>query len=237
MSLIKPRNYFSITRLVKSFFSDFDADAVIQKMMQSVKWPQSQYYGMTPTQIKKLWSDRGTKAAADGTHMHKCIEDQYVLKKEWSEDIPECQQFKRFQSDHQNWVPYHMELDINITDEHLTDYNAREFMLRGIIDAIFLDENDNLILVDWKRCKDMKLDNRWQSGKPPIEHLDDCNYNHYSLQLNFYKFMIQRMLPTETVSQMVLVSFSPELDSYQKFIVRDLQKEVDSILKHIIGTT
>ena len=39
------------------------------------------------------------------------------------------------------------------------------------------------------------MDNKWQSALTPcIKHLPDCNYYHYSLQLNTYKASTRKEL-------------------------------------------
>lgn len=32
------------------------------------------------------------------------------------------------------------------------------------------------------------MNNPFQQGLYPISHISDCNYNHYALQLNMYKY-------------------------------------------------
>ena len=70
-------SFTSVTSWNHSHFQHFDADKIISKMMASPKWPNSKYFGMTPSQIKKQWSDNGAKASAAGTKMHYDIECFY----------------------------------------------------------------------------------------------------------------------------------------------------------------
>jgi hypothetical protein len=70
-------NIMSTTTFIHSFFGHFDPDAIIAKMMNSPKWQQSKYYGMTPEQIKKQWADNGASASESGTAMHLAIEQYY----------------------------------------------------------------------------------------------------------------------------------------------------------------
>ena len=63
-------NYTSVTTWNHSHFPHFDADKVIKNMMKSKKWPQSEYYGMKPFEIKK----NGVKMVKKRRLLeHKCI--------------------------------------------------------------------------------------------------------------------------------------------------------------------
>ena len=70
-------SYTSVTSWNHSHFEPFNSDKIIDKMMNSPKWPNSKYYGLTKEQIKKQWADNGAKASADGTKMHYDIECFY----------------------------------------------------------------------------------------------------------------------------------------------------------------
>lgn len=46
--------------------------------------------------------------------------------------------------------------------------------------------------------------------KYPLNHLDDCNYNHYTLQLSTYAWMIQQLNPEFVIEDLILVHFDHE---------------------------
>ena len=54
--------------------------------------------------------------------------------------------------------------------------------------------NGHLVLFDWKRSKSLaeKYSNRWQKMREPLSHLDDCAGVHYRLQLNAYKYILEK---------------------------------------------
>lgn len=55
------QDYMSCTTFVHQFFDDFDADAIIAKMMSNqIKW-------------KKKWTYKGNHASHHGTILHGCI--------------------------------------------------------------------------------------------------------------------------------------------------------------------
>ena len=70
--------YTSVTTWNHSHFEQFDADAVIAKMMASKNWATNvKYRGKTSDQIKAEWDLNRDQAAAAGTEMHAAIELYY----------------------------------------------------------------------------------------------------------------------------------------------------------------
>ena len=67
-------DFMSVTTWNHSHFGHFDADKIIEKMMNSHKWPTSKYYGMSRNEIKALWAKNGKEASEAGTKMHYDIE-------------------------------------------------------------------------------------------------------------------------------------------------------------------
>lgn len=69
------RTYTSVTTWNHSHFEEFNADAVISKMMASKTWATNEKYkGQTREQIKAGWDSNRDQAAAAGTEMHAAIE-------------------------------------------------------------------------------------------------------------------------------------------------------------------
>lgn len=68
-------DYKSVTKFVDSVFPHFDADKIIEKMMKGPRFGVGhKYWGMTPDEIKKQWSDKGLCARTMGTSIHEKIE-------------------------------------------------------------------------------------------------------------------------------------------------------------------
>ncbi len=69
------RTYTSVTTWNHSHFEEFNADAVISKMMASKTWATNEKYkGQTREQIKAGWDSNRDQAAAAGTEMHAAVE-------------------------------------------------------------------------------------------------------------------------------------------------------------------
>jgi hypothetical protein len=59
--------YTSVTTWNHKHFEEFDADAIITRMMSGKNWKLSKYYGMTRDKIKATWDKTRDDAAAAGT--------------------------------------------------------------------------------------------------------------------------------------------------------------------------
>ena len=70
--------------------------------------------------------------------------------------------------------------------------------------------------------------NKFQNGLEPLQHLEHCNYWHYSLQLNFYKYFTLEKNYNIKLSSMHLLVLHPnnENKDYIEIKVLDLSKEV-----------
>jgi len=218
-------DYMSVTTWNHSHFAPFNADEIITKMMASHRWPQRKYYGQTREEIKAGWDANGKAASEAGTKMHYDIECFYNdLDVEIDEDCVEWDYFTDFE---------------NEIGQHLTPYRTemmvwdKELRLAGSIDMIFENPDGSLQVYDWKRCKNIKKDNRWQSSTTPcIAHLPDTNFWHYSLQLNTYKYMLEKNYGKK-VTDMYLICLHPI--NYNKTYIRlkvpELPQELADLMK------
>jgi L-asparaginase II len=97
---------------------------------------------------------------------------------------------------------------------------------------IFRNPDGTLLIYDWKRCKNIKKDNRWQQATTDcVSHLPDTNYWHYSLQLNTYKYLLEKNY-NEKIAGMFLVCLHPNNanKSYIKIEVPDLGDELKDLM-------
>ena len=208
-------DYTSVTKWVHSHFPHFDPDKVIEKMMASKRWEQSKYFGMEPEAIKEMWSKNGREASAAGTKMHYDIECFYN-KSENKNDSVEYGYFKEFHRDFAALKPYRTEWMI---------YH-KQLKLAGSIDMLFENEDGSLQIYDWKRCKEIRKSNMFESASTEVvSHLPNANFWHYSLQLNTYKMMLEANYGKK-VSDMFLVCLHPNKPNYQRIKVPHLKAEM-----------
>ena len=75
--------------------------------------------------------------------------------------------------------------------------------MAGQPDCLCRAPDGSYIVWDWKRCAQIKTDARRQM-QPPLDHLPDCNWFHYCLQLNLYAYMLESEYDGIRVSGMFL---------------------------------
>ena len=216
----------SCTRFLHEFFPHFDADVTIQKMMKSKNWLSSVWYGKSPNEIKKAWENKGKEASAAGTAMHLAIEK--FLHGSADKISPEIyttiewKYFMNFWNDvKDDLVPFRSEWEVFM----------EEFKLAGSIDMVFYRKSDDsYVIYDWKRSKDIKTSNDFGTGFGPVSHLPDCNYWHYTLQLNTYKYFLENYYGLK-VSDMYLIILHPDNKNYRQLRLNHLDDEVVSMLE------
>lgn len=222
----------SVTGFVHKFFKEFDNREIIYKNYD--KWVKDRkvpYCDMTKDEILDSWDKNRDEAARLGTIMHRDIELCYNGVP-CDKPTKEFMMFIEFFKEHTNLTPYRTEWEI---------YHE-ELGLAGSVDMLFKDKTDGkYVLCDWKRSKEIKL-NAFSSrhtgprmAEYPIHHLEDCNFIHYSLQLNTYKKILKEKYNIE-VKEMFLVQIHPLNDRYMKFKCRELEPEVvQMFLKRYAG--
>lgn len=222
-------DFVSCTTFIHQFFEEFDADAVIRRMMSNTsKWSTSKYYGMTSDEIKEQWSSKGELASHNGTLMHACIEyffndciDKfpYDIPSEYIRDFP---RFLEKVVHPKGYIPFRTEWCVFDEDHELA----------GSIDMTFqvnANDSNTLVIYDWKRsCKLNEKTNRFRNMLKPLNHLPDTNYWHYAMQLNIYRHILETKYG-KTIVGMYLVGIHPDLDGFQQEKVPLLQTETQEI--------
>jgi hypothetical protein len=218
----------SCTGFIHEFFGHFDAKGCIAKMRRNAaKWAQSPYFGMTDEEIIQKWSDNGKAASEAGTAMHLAIEQ--FLHGSAEEIIPEVKEtpewryFMKFWADcGHDLEPYRSEWEV---------WTSSDIKLCGSIDMVFRRKSDGkFVIYDWKRSKEIKAENQFSNGLAPLDHLPDCNYWHYTLQLNVYKWILEKYYGLD-VADLYLVILHPDNPSYRRMRLNILEDEVEDMIE------
>tara|TARA_B100000927_G_scaffold51056_1_gene37929 strand:- start:5563 stop:6276 length:714 start_codon:yes stop_codon:yes gene_type:complete len=206
-------DFQSVTEFIHHFFEKFDKIGVAQKLINT----NPKYSGKTIEQVIKDWS----KGAERGTIVHNELE--MFIKKD---QAPE----HKMSIMGANWIKEKQK------NPHNTFYSevivfSKELGIAGTIDVlVYNSEQDMYHLVDWKTNK--RIDkNSFRKKKGILEsskHLDDCNFNHYSLQLTFYRYILERYYGLEIGSQTL---FHLKEDNYEIFNVDYKSEDLISMLR------
>lgn len=243
--LITPVNFISVTTWAGSLFAKFDSDAIIAKMMNGKNFHEHECFGMTPTEIKAHWAEKGRLAADMGTALHDRIElfmnlpppnktqlnfythldllqqEEQKKKKEEEEEVVEWKYFLNYLRDTPTFIPFRTEW--MVFDE--------DWGIAGCIDMVYLNEDGTLSIYDWKRCSNLSTDSKpWDKPCLAYDHIVDSKINHYAFQLNMYKAILERKYGF-VVRELVLVQLHPNNPSYQLWPLPDLSKEVSELFQ------
>ena len=155
--------------------------------------------------------------------MHKDIEHFYN-QVEIENDSIEFKQFLQFYEDHKDLEIYRTEWNIFCDILRLT----------GSIDAVFINKDGTLSLGDWKRSKEISTESFGNKcGKYPLEYIPDCNYYHYSLQLNLYRVILEKFYG-KIVKEMFLIVLHPKNknEKYQRINIKNMDREIELMLDY-----
>lgn len=218
-------SYTSVTTWNHSHFGKFDADGAAKKIIKKKEWkndPEYKYYQKSVEEIKAMWTS--TEASEAGTKMHFDIEC-YYNGLEVNNDSIEFKYFLEFARDYAHFEPYRTEWCVYY----------EELKLSGSIDMVFRDKNTGeFYIYDWKRSKEIKFEGFGgkKSHTQCISHLDDCNFWHYSLQLNTYRAILEEKYGMK-ISGMALVVLHPDslYGTYDIIQCHDLRKEIADLFE------
>lgn len=206
------------TTFVKRFFPKFDAKEV------SLKYARK--HDVSATEVREEWKEKRDNATDLGKSCHKYAQ----LLSMNVEEIPPYDK---------KLLLYFSHIKSTFKELYKKGYEvvgaekiiaSPSLNLAGTIDILFKKDKE-LLIGDWKTSENIKKYNPWQTALPPIEHLDDCNFFIYSLQLNIYKLILQKegYFPWAKVYPTALVWIKE--GGYEFIQVPDLTNEIKKMLE------
>ena len=212
--------YISVTKLIHCFFPEFNAPDVIKKMMAGKNWTSHKLYGKTAKEIAALWKSDGKASSEAGTKLHAAIE-HFLDRGVEGPASPEWSYFQTFWATHgPDLEPYRLEWPVWVS----------ELKLAGAIDCVFRRKSDGAFLIyDWKRSKDIKMENKYENGLGPLSHFPSSNYWQYTVQLNLYRWILENHYGMP-IKGMYLIVLHPDNKTYKRYPLNRLEEEIDDIL-------
>lgn len=204
ISTDKDINWISATNLISYFKQPFDSESVALKCSRSKK---SKWYGKTKDEILQAWKEESDRSCSLGTWYHAQRE----------QDVLECESIERWGKQLLTVAP--------IIDTEGRKIAPEQKLFEGIYPEHFMylessgicgqsdrvEVYDNFVtIVDFKTNREIKSEGfkNWeglkQMMKPPVNHLEDCNLIHYTLQLSLYMYMILKHNPSLKPGRLLL---------------------------------
>lgn len=219
--------YKAVSNLISELFPVFD----------SYYWAEikANQRGVDTQQVIEEWDAKGQEAREAGVFLHQQIENLFL-------EQPLCHLY-HFQYDGV-FVNIDKTIDIQkeygffkqfIKDHPVTPFRTewkifdRSTKIAGTIDLI-CKNGDGYDIYDWKRSSKIHRPNPYQCGLGTLSHLEDTSLNHYKLQQNLYRYMLENQYGMN-IKSMKLVILHPDFNSYEIIDVERMDNEIKTIIR------
>jgi len=211
----------SVTQLIGNYKKKFETEIIASKYALK--------NGLSIDEVLTDWDLKRDTANARGTELHKYAELKFACKEY---DVSEEQLSTDLKSKIDSFyemskgrlIPVASELIVGDSDKSLC----------GMIDQIFYNvKAEEFQIWDYKTNKEInthsKYKNRMING---LEHLQECEFNTYSLQLAIYKRIIERNTNIRLGSSYICW-INECNETYKTFKMNDMTNEVNLIFDSI----
>lgn len=227
--------WIGVTSFVGLFKQKFDPVAQSIKSSQN---PRSKWYGIDPKDIQAIWEAEGDRAVSHGSKYHDQRESDLmtidtieragialaIIKPIYNNGVKEAPVQKLTEGIY----PEHF---VYLKSAGLCGQSDRVEVVRNTVDVI-----------DYKTNKEIRKEGfrNWegitQKMTGPVAHLDDCNFNHYALQLSTYLYIILKHNPIYRPGKLMLHHIIFEKEGDDKFGYPILKRATngDPIVKTVV---
>lgn len=186
-------------------------------------------------EILDEWAETNRIACERGTKIHAQLENSFynvgsniTLKKFGIGGKFKCE--KNYNE---------LDMEYGLYPEYLIYYDNPKLNLHiaGQIDLIVKSGND-IYIIDHKTNAKIDLKGFYNSAlrttdkmKFPLTNLDECNYNHYQLQLSMYAWMLQKINPNFIIKDLILNHYDHS-GKNTLYHCTYLKEDIERLLKH-----
>ena len=222
----KPTNTLSVTGLLKKFKKKFDKHTIAAKVAKRRK--------ITTQALLAEWEDNNIYSTTLGTMLHKYIENHYTNAKskyegclkhvgkdekiKILENLPKLiSYFKNFFNDN---------LHLQCVKSELILGDILETKICGTCDLLCYNKDTGTFeLLDFKTNKKMESNSPYGNLFYPFEHMSEGEINEYTIQLNVYKYFIEKYTSIK-LDKLKIVWFNVCNDTYKTILIPNIQKNV-----------
>jgi hypothetical protein len=228
--------WISVTKLISYFKNPFDANKVSKKVSKNKK---SKWYGVEPELIKEIWNNEGKRATDLGTFYHNQREADLCSFASIEREGVTVPVFKPLEvSDTGTKIAPSQKLEPGVYPEHMVYLRSK-----GICGQSDLVEvvNGKVNIIDYKTNKEIKTKSyvNWEGisekMSAPVSNLDDCNFNHYALQLSIYMYIILKHNPKLKPGKIFIhhITFEKEGEDKWGYPISKKDDKGDPIVKDV----
>jgi ATP-dependent exoDNAse (exonuclease V) beta subunit len=221
----------SVTKLLSRFKKPFDVDSAAIRTANK--------RGVSVEQVKHEWSQANLTSTVLGSLFHKYVENFFNGKRVGYEGSVKgldddskasvltrlpilVEQFKRFQDKHK-LLPVKNELIVGDLSQGTN--------ICGMVDMLTYDPSDgSFSIYDFKTNKKISDSSAYkQKFLHVLSHLDECELNAYTLQLNIYKYLIEQETDIR-IKDLHVLWFNVDNKECIDFPLANMQSEVAAML-------
>jgi hypothetical protein len=165
--------YISVSQLLKLYKEPFKKDFLAAKVAKKEK--------VTKEEILERWEKNNKEACDKGTNIHsileKYIKDDIVEDRALIDELQKVFDKRYYRKINSEYIVYSDEHKVAGTSDCIAD-----------VDEIHFD------VMDFKTNKKFNFENRYgEYLKTPLNNLQQCQYNDYSLQLSLYAYLYSQL--------------------------------------------
>jgi len=182
--------WVSVTTLLGNFKEKFDAVAVSERCSAKSKDPK--YRGVDPKLIREMWTNEAKRATDLGSFYHNQREADMLQFKTITRDGIELPIISPVMDGKIKLAPS-QKIDNGLYPEHFVYLKSASVC--GQADRVEVVDH-RLDVYDYKTNKEIKTRGYefWDGTRKmmlgPLKHLEDCEINHYALQLSTYMYIM-----------------------------------------------
>lgn len=184
-----PIDWMSVTTFVAQFKPHFDSVKVAEACSRK---KASKWYKLPVSEILEIWESESKRATDLGTWYHNQREKDVLACATVMRDGVDLPIFHPIEKNGMKFAPEQV-LKQGIYPEHLVYLKSAGIC--GQADRVEVI-NNKIDVYDYKTNKEIKQKGftNWEGTTKmmlgPCAHLEDCNFNHYALQLSTYLYII-----------------------------------------------
>lgn len=207
------KEMISVTTLLGKYKVPFDSNYHAERVAKRE--------GVSREMVLEMWEAEKNKACEKGTKIHKILED-YISYGDTKDN------YGWLYKSYDKSVSSHVDKFTKVMCEQLL-YNE-EYKVAGTADLIYDHSGDEFTLGDFKTNKKFRFSSAFgERLLEPVDHLHNCEFNIYALQLSMYAYFYEKLTGKKCRK---LVIFYLSGDRFRAYHCNYLKNDIEKLLEN-----
>lgn len=187
------KEYRSVSKLVRTVIPPFEKEKISRIMASNMAKQSGASVDYEQKKLLAQWQAKGDSSIIHGNRLHDALEEYVLTGRIENPDLAKLKQ---------SMSPF-LKRGYKYFPEQVI--YSRNHFVAGMADLVVMRQRSNNSLFDifdykTNEAKGIQFDSISYKNDivkhynkfllPPVDHLEDCNYNHYSLQISIYARML-----------------------------------------------